>query len=91
MKVWINKRTRKYSGGMVIVAANTAEEAQQILLQSTPSDTHMIDKDGYECFDKEECVTIENEHYEFKDWQELPHVHADFEVPTFIAEDGYSE
>lgn len=91
MKVWINKRTREYSGGMIIVAANTAEEAQQILLQSNPSDTWMVDKDGYVCFEKEECVIIENDHYELMNWQELPHVHADFEVPTFIAEDGYSE
>ena len=61
MKVWINKRTREYSGGMIIVAANTAEEAQQILLQSNPSDTWMVDKDGYVCFEKEECVIIEND------------------------------
>lgn len=31
MKVWMNKRTGGYSGGMILVAANSKEEAQKMI------------------------------------------------------------
>lgn len=33
MKVWINKTSYPYSGGLAIVAANSAEEAHGILVK----------------------------------------------------------
>lgn len=32
MKVFVNKRTGQYSGGMIIVAANSKEEAHKVML-----------------------------------------------------------
>lgn len=32
MKVWINKRQGDYTGGLLLVAANSAEEAHELCL-----------------------------------------------------------
>lgn len=91
MKVFINKREGVYSGGMIIVAANNVEEAQNILLKTYPDDTYSFDKDGDICYDKEESVTVENYYYKKDNWIELPDITASFEKPTFIAESGHTE
>lgn len=33
MDIYINKRFGKYSGGLAVVAANSAEEAHEVLMQ----------------------------------------------------------
>lgn len=91
MKAFINKRTAKYSGGIIIVAANTAEEAQGILLAAFPDEVNMIDQDGDVCYDAAECVSKEHFNYKMENWEELFGVTAAFEIPTFIAESGHSE
>lgn len=91
MRIFINKRTALYSGGMVIVAANTIEEAQGILLAAFPDEISMLDEDGDVCFDESGCVTKEHWNYKSNNWVELFGVTAAFEVPTFIAEAGHGE
>lgn len=39
MKVWINKREGSYSGGMIVVAANSAEEAHGVMFKYCDSFT----------------------------------------------------
>lgn len=91
MKVFINKREGLYSGGIIIVAANTAEEAQRILLSAFPDEFCMLDKDGDMCYEEAECITKEHWYYKKENWTELYGVNSIFEVPTFLAEDGHSE
>lgn len=91
MKVFINKRVGVYSGGMIVVSANTPEEAQSILLAAFPDEIEMLDKDGDTCFNEEECVSKEHYNYKSNNWTELPGVSSIYEVPTFLAESGHSE
>lgn len=70
MRIFINKRTALYSGGMVIVAANTIEEAQGILLAAFPDEISMLDEDGDVCFDESGCVTKEHWNYKSNNWVE---------------------
>lgn len=91
MKVFINKRVALYSGGLIIVAANTPEEAQSILLAAFPNETNMLDRDGDICYDPSECVSKEHWNYKMENWEELFGITASFEIPTFIAESGHGE
>ena len=89
MKVFINKRTGGYSGGLAIVAANNAEEAHRTYCFSDPI-TDYFDKDGNYCGAKD-AVTFSNYHYRPEGWEEVPCLTADVAEPTFIAEDGHTE
>lgn len=91
MKVFINKRFMPYSGGLAVVAANTPEEANNVLLETFPDDVNMYDRDGDETWDESECAYRSHWAYKHDEWKELPGVVADYNVPTFLAEDGHSE
>lgn len=91
MKVFVNKREELYSGGMIIVAANTVEEAQTVLLETFPDEINMFDGDRAICFDEAECVTKEHWFYKSKNWVLLPDVISLSPVSAFLAEAGYSE
>lgn len=91
MKVFVNKREGLYSGGMIIVAANTVEEAQNVLLETFPDEINMFDEDGAICFDEAECVTKEHWFYKNENWTLLPDVTSASHAPVFITEAGYTE
>lgn len=91
MKVFINRRVMPYSGGMVVVAANTPEEANKVLLDKFPNSVLMYDKYGNETGEEDECVYKSHWSYKYNNWRELHGVTAEYDVPTFLAEDGYSE
>lgn len=91
MKVFVNKREGDYSGGMIIVAANTVEEAQAVLLETFPDEINMFEEDGAICFDEAECVTKEHWFYKSRNWTLLPNVISSSPVPVFLAEEGYTE
>lgn len=91
MRVFINKRTALYSGGMIIVAANDETEAQKVLVEVFPNEVYMFDKDGDICFDESECIKKEHWNYKSENWAELVGVTASFEIATFLAESGHSE
>lgn len=80
-----------YSGGLVVVAANTPEEANNVLLEKFPDDINMYDRYGGETGEEGECVYKSHWAYKYDRWKELPGVTAAYDVPTFLAEDGYSE
>ena len=81
MKVWINKRYDGYSGGMIIVAANTAEEAHETLHDDSNYDYlyYKVDDD------------YKDYHYEIENWVEVPNLVYEGDKPCVIAEDGYTE
>lgn len=84
MKVFINKRCGGYSGGLLVVAADTAEQATQAVLEL---DEYYYLVDDHICGIK----TLGSWFYDERGWQELPGVYAHYEKPTVLAEDGYTE
>lgn len=91
MKVFINRRVASYSGGLAMVAANTPKEANEVLLKEFPDHVNMHDRDGNETGEEEECIYKSHLAYKYNNWKELPGVTAEYAVPTFLAEDCYSE
>lgn len=91
MKVFINEREGLYSGGLIIVAADSPEEAEKVLLAKFPDELEMFDKDGDTCFDESECITKEHWFYKSKNWVLLPGVTSSSLIPAFLAESGHTE
>lgn len=48
MKVWINKASGGYVGGLAIVAARSSEEAHGVLLSENDSYKYMYEFQGWE-------------------------------------------
>ena len=91
MKVFACKRISGYSGGLAVVAANSAEEAFKVFHSSEKYDWMLdcLDKDSGEyTSDISKC---ESYYYKRKDWFEIPILTANVEQPQIIAEDGYTE
>jgi hypothetical protein len=81
MKVWINKREGGYTGGMIIAAANSAEEAHKAFHDDERFSYMFYEYDG-EVYD----------HYYQKDgWQEVECLNAKVRTPQIIDECGYTE
>lgn len=81
MKVWVNYRIGGYSGGMILVAANSAEEALQAF-HDDPDMKWMWDE-------WEGCIA--EHYYAAAGWRELPNVVANVDKPQVLAEAGYTE
>lgn len=47
MKVWMNKRQGDYTGGLLLVAANSVQEAHELCLNSENME-YIYWEDGYE-------------------------------------------
>ena len=95
MKIYINKASdsgRAYCGGLAIVAANTPEEANAIIISADPYNVHYIDKEGYMCTEcDEDCIGKQHNYYLLENWRELPYCNCDLETPTLLGEDSHSE
>lgn len=81
MKVWINKRLYGYSGGMIIVAANSVEEALEVF--------HNDERFSYMYTKLEDGSYSEHEYYP-GDWVEEPRLTFNGNKPCVIDECGYS-
>lgn len=81
MKVFINVRRGSYSGGMILVAANTKEEAIKAFRE---------DKD-YDWMWDEMDDEIDDMYYGEDGWMESTVLTANVDTPQVIAENGYSE
>ena len=81
MKVFINVRCGSYSGGMILVAANTKEEAIKSFREDKDYDWMW-----YEIDDK-----IDDMYYGENGWMESTVLTANVDTPQVIAENGYSE
>lgn len=82
LKVWINKRYNDYEGGMILVAANSAEEAHKTV--------HNDPRYSYLSYQKRDGTYIDY-HYASTDWREVPRLSYNGLEPCVIDEDGYSE
>ena len=81
MNVFINVRCGSYSGGMILVAANTKEEAIKAFREDKDYDWMW-----YEIDDK-----IGDMYYGENGWMESTVLTANVDTPQVIAENGYSE
>lgn len=75
MKVFINKVSYQYGGGLCVVAAKSKDEAHKVMLESLNN----YDIDWYERI------------YQHQGWQELENVTALIEKPMLLAEDSHCE
>ena len=81
MKVFINVRSGSYSGGMILVAANTKEEAIKAFREDEDYDWMWDEmEDG-----------IYDMYYGEDGWMESTVLTANVDTPQVIAENGYSE
>lgn len=81
MKVWINYRDAPYSVGMILVAANSAEEAHKTF--------HADEIFGYMWSDWSDA--IDDFYYKPNNWELIPMLEANVDKPQVIAEAGYTE
>lgn len=85
------QREGGYSGGLAVVAANSAEEAYKTFFEDNDYDW-MIDK-----FDEETCEYTEDftkwisYYYPIEKWFECKILTANVDKPCVIMEGGYSE
>lgn len=81
MKVWMNKRTGGYSGGMILVAANSAQEAHEVFHADARFASY---------WNLSDYVT-DDFHYSPVGWEEVSNLEYHGEYPCVIAEEGYTE
>lgn len=87
MKVFMNKRQGAYSGGMILVAANSAQEAHELCLNSDE-----LEYVYWEWASKAKGTkTVSFYQYSLDNWQEVPNLWYAGVNPCVIAEEGYSE
>lgn len=82
MKVFCCKNQYPYGGGLILVAANTIEEAFSIA--SINEDTNWL-------FYKMESGELVSDTYPINEWFEVEHLSTDLSEPQVIVEDHYSE
>lgn len=86
MKVWVNYRDDGgYSGGMILVAANSAEEAHTVF--------HADERLGYmwTYWSWEDPPYISDEYYKPDGWKLMPLLEANVDKPQVLAQAGYTE
>ena len=89
LKLFAAKRSGGYCGGLIVVAANTVDEAYQTYIdwvKSTNNEHSLYERyeyaDGYvDVYDK----------YPKDTWYEIPDVKVICDAPRVIDEDGYTE
>lgn len=87
MKVFMNKRQGDYSGGLLLVAANSVQEAHELCLNS--ENMEYIYWEWY--YGAEETKQEVYNKYDWNGWEEVPNLLYDGVNPCIIAEEGYTE
>ena len=82
MKVFGCTRDGCYSGGIILVAANSIEEALEAYRNDSDYDCH---------WDEYEKGKIDYYYYQPKRWKEYPQLTYNSDKPCVILEEGYTE
>lgn len=91
MKVFGCKRSGGYSGGLIIVAANSLNEAFGTFAKNDKYEW-MIDWYDFDTSKITKDVTkVDSNIYPRCDWFEIPELVANVDNPRVISEDGYTE
>lgn len=89
LKLFAAKRDGSYSGGLIVVAANSIDEAYQTYIDwvEVTGNPNCL----YECYVyTNEEVDVYNR-YPRENWYEIPDVKVICDAPRVIDEDGYTE
>ena len=91
MKVFGCKRSGGYSGGLIIVAANSLDEAFETFAKDDRYEW-MIEWFDFDTDTVIEDVTkVDSNTYPRDDWYEIPELEANVDSPRVISEGGYTE
>lgn len=82
MKIFCCKNQCSYGGGLILVAANTKEEAFSIA---------SVDEDTNWLFYKMESGELVSDTYPINEWYEVKHLSTDLSEPKVIVEDHHTE
>lgn len=82
MKVFCCKNQESYGGGLILVVANTIEEAFSVA---------SLDEDTHWSFYKKESGELVSDCYPKNEWFEIEHLSTDLLKPQVIVEDHYTE
>lgn len=91
MKVFMCQRQGDYNGGLVVVAANNAEEAFKTFFENSDYDW-MIDKFDSETGEfTDDFTKWHSDDYPIDKWFECKILTANVDKPCVIMENGYKE
>lgn len=93
MKVFGCKMQGSYCGGVVLVAANSKEEAFQTAANYSAISYHFCWEDKYGSWMEpfSEGATLKSRSFPLDCWEEYEHLSADYENPTLIVADYHAE
>ena len=93
MKVFGCTMQQHYSGGIILVAANSVEEAFE--LASTYERIDFLfnweTPDGFYAKPHAEGAVLKSSYYPFEKWHEFEHLSCDYTEPQVILEESYFE
>lgn len=90
MKVFMCQRQGSYSGGLAVVAANSAEEAFNTFCED-PDNDWMVDKYTDDFKYTDDSAKWFSDYYPIEKWFECKALTANVDKPCVIIEDGYTE
>ena len=90
MKVFMNKRQGDYTGGLLLVAANSVQEAHELCLNSEDME-YVYWEDGYDYDTDKHFKMPAYNCYDWEGWEEVPNLYYAGVKPCIIAEEGYNE
>lgn len=91
MKVFGCKRSGGYSGGLIIVAANSLNKAFEAFAKDDRYEW-MIEWYNFQTEEYTEDVTkVDSNTYPRDNWFEIPELSANVSTPRVISEGGYTE
>ena len=94
MKVFMNKRQGDYTGGLLLVAANSAQEAHELCVNSEKMEDIYWEWFYGEIYDDvvhEQYKERVYNSYKWDGWEEIPNLWYAGVKPCIIAEEGHSE
>lgn len=94
MKVFMCQRQMDYSGGLAVVAANSAEEAFKVFFEDEDYDWMVkkwIRTDEYTKEYTEDSTKWRSDYYPIEKWFECKVLTANVDKPCVIMENGYTE
>lgn len=90
MKVFGCKRAGGYSGGLIIVAANSLNEAFETFAKNYRYEW-MIDWYNFQIEEYTEITIVDSDTYPRDNWFEITELVANVDSPRIIIEDGHTE
>lgn len=89
LKLFAAKRSCGYCGGLIVVAANTIDEAYQTYIDwvESTNNEHYV----YARYEDLDGFVVVDDKYPKDTWYEIPAVKVICDIPMVIDEDGYTE